>query len=1075
MAFPVTHGLTIAQNGFLENFVVESFATDPSSSEAARAWYNSTDDRWRMSVDNGSGSIITKTFANKEEFDAYVALVLSQAAGEGSAQVGYDGQVGPNGKFSIAAKQADAALDDIVIAIDALEQGAADLGTDYVARDGSLAMTGDLDLGDNNIVNVATPTQNNHAANKSYVDMAVEGIDWKESVKVSTTGAITLSGEQTIDGVAVVADDRVLVKDQADAFTNGIYTVAAGAWVRAADSDGTPSSEVSGGNTTYVEAGSTLANTIWRLLGIGEIVVGTGDQNWSQAGMVSDIIAGTGLSRSGNTINANLGAGVVELPSDEIGLDILTDGALFLTEDGTAASTATGAQLSIQIDGTTLARSSSGLKVPAGGITATEINSSVAGDGLSGGGGTALSVNVNDGLAITADTIDVVMSDLVDTNSGLSVVTNNVAVNLDGTGGLEFNGTSKGIQLKSSTAGNGLSYSAGVFGVNVDGSSIEIDTDTLRVKADGITNAMILNESITFAAESGTADAVALGETITIAGGEGIDTTVTANTITVSGEDATASNKGIASFSDQNFSITTGAVSLLADGIDSTHIDWGTGTNQVAADDIPVGPGYGGTASDVDSALEELRAVASTTYAFKTIAFSGGAAQNSIVADGTEDTLTFVEGEGIDITSNDTSDTITIKAEDATTTNKGVASFNAQEFSVTTGAVSILADGIDTTHIDWGTGTNQISTSDMPEGTNLYYTDERVDDRLNSLFIEGEGIDFVYDDGAGTYTVSGEDASTSNKGVASFSDQNFSVSSGAVSLLADGIDTTLIDWGTGINQISTTDMPEGTNLYYTDERVDDRISGLFLEGEGIDLAYDDGAGTYTVSAEDASDTNKGIASFNNTDFVATTGVITLHASVPQSVTSDSGTATPAASAFSIVGGEGIDTSGTGSSITIAAEVATSANLGVATFNTENFVVTAGDVTIAADAIDNTLIDWGTGTGQVSAADLPTDASWGGTASNVDAALEELRVNGNDIRSDFNDLFYTETTSVAATTHTISHNLNAAYVDFTVLVDNGSGIYVNQIVPVTETNANTLTIELTLARNIKIAVQKVADI
>ena len=78
--------------------------------------------------------------------------------------------------------------------------------------------------------------------------------------------------------------------------------------------------------------------------------------------------------------------------------------------------------------------------------------------------------------------------------------------------------------------------------------------------------------------------------------------------------------------------------------------------------------------------------------------------------------------------------------------------------------------------------------------------------------------------GSQTLTVAGDDASTSAKGVASFSSAHFSVSSGAVSIATDGIDDTLIDFGTGANQVSTADVPEETNLYYTNVRADARIA-----------------------------------------------------------------------------------------------------------------------------------------------------------------------------------------------------------------------------------------------------------
>jgi len=89
----------------------------------------------------------------------------------------------------------------------------------------------------------------------------------------------------------------------------------------------------------------------------------------------------------------------------------------------------------------------------------------------------------------------------------------------------------------------------------------------------------------------------------------------------------------------------------------------------------------------------------------------------------------FSAGEGIDISSG------AISAEDATSSNKGVASFSSDHFSVSSGAVTLVANGVDDTHIDFGTGTNQVSTADLPEQTNLYYTDARVLTKINATSI----------------------------------------------------------------------------------------------------------------------------------------------------------------------------------------------------------------------------------------------------------------------------------------------------------------------------------------------------
>ena len=183
------------------------------------------------------------------------------------------------------------------------------------------------------------------------------------------------------------------------------------------------------------------------------------------------------------------------------------------------------------------------------------------------------------------------------------------------------------------------------------------------------------------------------------------------------------------------------------------------------------------------------------------------------------------------------------------------------------------------------------STSDLSEGSNLYFTDERVDDRVSNLVVAGTSISATYDDAAntltiantapdqtvavvgsngvtngGTYpnlTVAGVDATTSSKGVASFSSSHFSVSSGAVSLAADSIDDTLIDFGTGANQVNTDDLPEGsTNVYWTAERTDDQVNTLLTAGSGIGLTYDDAAGTLTIASTQS---GIGLTDFSVTD------------------------------------------------------------------------------------------------------------------------------------------------------------------------------------------------------------------
>jgi hypothetical protein len=100
---------------------------------------------------------------------------------------------------------------------------------------------------------------------------------FKRSVRVATTANITLSGTQTIDGVAVVAGDRVLVKNQTTASQNGIYVVAAGAWTRALDADA--NTEISCA-VVAVDSGTANGAELWTNTFRATDTLGTTAMNW---------------------------------------------------------------------------------------------------------------------------------------------------------------------------------------------------------------------------------------------------------------------------------------------------------------------------------------------------------------------------------------------------------------------------------------------------------------------------------------------------------------------------------------------------------------------------------------------------------------------------------------------------------------------------------------------------------------------------------------------------------------------------------------------------------------------------
>lgn len=168
------------------------------------------------------------------------------------------------------------------------------------------------------ITGLADPTNPQDAATKAYCDAAAAGIDAKASVRAATTANITLSGTQTIDGVSVVAGNRVLVKNQSTASQNGIYDCAAGAWTRSIDCDS--SAEYTPQAFVYVEEGTTNANTQWKVSTTGTITVGTTSVTWSQFGAAGAYTGGNGLTLSGNDFAVGAGTGI-SVGADTVSID----------------------------------------------------------------------------------------------------------------------------------------------------------------------------------------------------------------------------------------------------------------------------------------------------------------------------------------------------------------------------------------------------------------------------------------------------------------------------------------------------------------------------------------------------------------------------------------------------------------------------------------------------------------------------------------------------------------------------------------------------------------------------------
>lgn len=185
------------------------------------------------------------------------------------------------------------AANDIAVFVDANTVKAGVPAT-ILTTIGGVSKAGDTMTG--TLVLAGNPTNALDAASKGYVDAVSSGLNTKASVKAATTANITLSGTQTIDGVSVVAGNRVLVKSQTTQSQNGIYVAATGAWSRSTDADAW-SELVSA--FTFIEQGTVNGDTGWVCAVDAGGTLGTTAVTWTQFSSAGVPTAGNGLTQTG--------------------------------------------------------------------------------------------------------------------------------------------------------------------------------------------------------------------------------------------------------------------------------------------------------------------------------------------------------------------------------------------------------------------------------------------------------------------------------------------------------------------------------------------------------------------------------------------------------------------------------------------------------------------------------------------------------------------------------------------------------------------------------------------------------
>jgi len=216
------------------------------------------------------------------------------------------------------------------------------------------APTASVSLNSQTITNLSDPVNTQDAATKGFVEATSQGLDVKDSVKVATTGNITIStalnSGDSIDGVTLADNDRVLVKDQSTASQNGIYVVGSSP-ARSAD---LAAGADAAGMFTFVEQGTVNAdNGFVCTSNKGSAVVGTNNLTFAQFSGAGQITAGNGLDKSGNTLSVDLKAnGGLVIESTEIAVDLAASsitGTLAIGDGGTGATSASAARTALGV------------------------------------------------------------------------------------------------------------------------------------------------------------------------------------------------------------------------------------------------------------------------------------------------------------------------------------------------------------------------------------------------------------------------------------------------------------------------------------------------------------------------------------------------------------------------------------------------------------------------------------------------------------------------------------------------------------------------------------------------------